>query len=236
MSTSIIKKELKLPPISQAFFDEVMKKHTPEAKIKIKSDSWVNKFFSVLVRPFNPDFLNGYITTIGTTVYFPDNFLETYSDENILEVLVHENIHIMDRKKYGLFLWILIYGFPQILATLSLLALGAIFYLPMLWCLLFLLFLLPFPAPGRYHGEITAYKTSILLARKMRNATDFELTNERNMIITQLSKSFYYFTWPFPKMIERDLLDQTFMIEPRYSEITDFLKIHGLMAQMPISK
>jgi len=47
-------------------------------------------------------------------------------------------------------------------------------------------------------------------------------------IVGQFTGGSYYFAWPFPGMIMQNLKNENFMLEPRYQEITNFLKNHGL--------
>lgn len=214
--------------LSETFMQEVTRKHAPDAVIRNKSESWLNKAIAFVVKPFNPNFLDGYITTLGTTIWISDSFMPELDNLNGLEVITHETQHIIDYNA-NRFLFVLSYGFPQILALLSILALGA-FWSP--WMALWLLclgFAAPFPSPGRYKAELAGYRTSVLFRRKVYKQTDEQIQDLYDQVEEQLSKKWYYFTWPFPAQIRADLQDESFMKEPRYQEITKFLVDHKLI-------
>lgn len=123
------------------------------------------------------------------------------------------------------YLYNFLYMFPQSLAPMALLALGAFWHTNMLWCLLFLLCLAPIPAPFRYWFELRAYRTSIVFARKMYRLNNAQMEKVYDWVVMQLSTSLYYFTWPFPKMIRRHLMDESFMSKPEYKEIVKWIAI-----------
>ena len=75
-------------------------------------------------------------------------------------------------------------------------------------CLLFLLCLAPIPAPFRYLKELEAFRVSILFARHVYSSNKEMLEWIKERIVTNLSKSDYYFTWPFPNMILKHLDDE----------------------------
>src|SRR5574337_971831 len=117
---------LQIPDKVQKFLNEVTRVHAPDATIRPKTESWLLKAVAWLVKPFNPTFMDQYITTIGTTIWVPDNFFETIDEAGALEVVSHETQHIIDLKKWGWIVFGGLYLFPQILAILALLSLGAI--------------------------------------------------------------------------------------------------------------
>jgi hypothetical protein len=219
---------INLPEIVKKYIDEVGQKYSKkEIKLVLKSKSKLMKligwFFSVT--KINPKFLSNYYTTLGSTIYIPDKALSANLFD-LLGVIIHECIHIKDHSKYGM-LFVISYLFPQILAVFSLFSLLAIWFSKFwLLCLLFLLFLTPLPAWFRYVWEIRAYRTNLLL---FLNENDEIKEQIRNWIISQLSKQYYYFTWPFPKFIDNDLKDMSFVNDPEYIEIQDFLKKYNLI-------
>lgn len=231
MSTQMIQ----LPPLAQAFMTEVAQKHHPKAQVVKKSESKLMKTINWVVKRFNPEFMD-YITTIGATIYVPDDFVERNDETQVVEILAHETQHIIDYVASPV-LFTLSYLFPQVLALLSVLALGAIFNTWMLLWLIALVFLAPIPSPGRYKTELRGYRTSILFARHRTvfdgyryariGYSDQEMMQLHKWISDQMTTASYYFAWPFPKQIEKDLEDEGFMMEPRYQEITKFLQAHG---------
>jgi hypothetical protein len=231
-----MEKTLSLPPLAQAFMDEVAKQHHPQARVVDKSSSWLMKAIDLVVGRFNHEFMDSYITTIGSTIYVPSHFLTQNSDVQIVEILAHETQHIIDYAASPV-LFTLGYLFPQVLALLSIFAVFAVLNPWMLLCLLFLVFLAPCPSYGRYKAELNGYRTSILLARNRPTTdnyrtvtfgfTDDEMVQLRTWISKQMTTANYYFAWPFPSWIERDLKDEGFMMEPRYQEIIKFLQRHN---------
>lgn len=228
--------KLQLPPLAEAFMLEVAQKHHPKAIVAKKSESKLMKAINLVVGKFNPEFSDRFITTIGATIYVPDDFLETNDDTQVVEVLAHETQHIIDYAASPA-KFVLGYLFPQVLALLSLLALGAFFNTWMLLWLIALVFLAPIPSPGRYKAEINGYRVSILFARNRVvfdgyrltrvGYSDAEMAQLHKWISNQMTSANYYFAWPFPKQIEKDLTDEGFMIEPRYQEIVKFLQGHN---------
>lgn len=217
---------LVLPPLVQAFVTEVSQKHNSKVKVLRKSESLLMRLLGFILKPFNPTFMEQYITTIGTTIYIPDAFLIFISPTKFLEVIAHETQHIIDYTKNKP-LFVLGYLFPQGLAAFAFLSVFAFFSPWMLLCLLFLLFLAPIPAPWRYQFELNGYRASILIARKMYNYTDEQMEQLYQRISNQLTTSYYYFTFPFPSKIIKDLKDESFMAEPRYMDTISFLEKHG---------
>lgn len=217
---------LQLPAIVSSFFEEVTKVHAPEAKIVKKQDSFLMKLIGFILKPVNSRFMESYITTIGTTIYVPDRFFLSSEEDRSLAVLAHETQHIIDYKKNPV-LFILGYLFPQNLALLSLLSVFAFLNPFMLLFLLSLFFLAPIPAPFRYYLELKGYRISILFGRVVHHYTPSEMQQTRDWIKNEMTSGNYYYTWPFPGMIERNLQDESFILEPRYKEVLDFLKKHN---------
>jgi hypothetical protein len=195
--------------------------------VKPKSSSKLMRAIGWLfsVTKISPQFMERYYTTIGRTVYVPDNLLINPDVKNLIRVLTHESIHIMDSDRLSDPLFKILYLFPQSLASLALLSLLAPLSIKFLWCLLFLLCLAPIPAPFRYWFELRAYRTSILFARKEDNLKDEEMLPIYEWITKQLSTNLYYFTWPFPSMIMRNLKDESFLGEKEYEDIIKDISI-----------
>ena len=124
-------------------------------KVIVKDESWLMRTANVVVRIFNPRFMQDYATAIPFLgrVYIPSSW---YADD-YWRVLAHEGVHLQQGKIEGQLAFSLKYMFPQVLSLLALGAIGAIWFFPMLLCLLFLLFLAPLPAPWRVKYEREAY-------------------------------------------------------------------------------
>lgn len=134
-------------------------------RVKSKSESRLMRFLGTLLF-FNPSFMRDYTTTIGSTVYFPDGFVDR-DPGAAWGVLAHEGKHIEQSKRIGPIRFSLGYLFP---APLALLAFGA-FWSP--WFLLALIFLAPLPAPWRVKWEREAYLvTAVCDAARGWNITE----------------------------------------------------------------
>jgi hypothetical protein len=206
-----------MQPLTEKFFNEVSLKIDPKAKIITKDKTLFMRFLTWFFTKtrINPAFPS-YYTTIGSTINAPSNYTEL-DDVNVLEVIMHETIHMKDSKKWGL-LFSLSYLFPQILGVFALLA----FLSP--WFLLFLLFLAPIPAYFRYYWEKRAFRISIVFARKVFKYTDEQVKlYTHSFIVNNLSERYYYWAMPFKSVIYKDLADESFMQDPFYKEFIDFV-------------
>ena len=180
------------------------------------------------VSRIGPTFMTSFYTTIGSTVYVPDIAFTT-NPVNLLETIMHECLHAADNKKWlGIFPFT--YLFPQVLGVLALLALLAplLGTMWLLW-LLALVCLAPIPAPGRYHWELRAYRTSVLIGRKVNLLSDEQMNTIYDWVGDNLSTRFYYFAWPWKQSIVKDLKDERFMSEPEYQRMLEFLKKEQLV-------
>jgi hypothetical protein len=198
-----------------------------DMKILPKSSSKLMKAIGWLfgVTKISPEFMTQYITIIGNTVYYPDQKLENPDSESMVRVIAHETMHVADSKRFSKPLFSFLYLFPQSLAVLSLLSFLAFWKLSFLWCLLFLLCLAPIPAPFRYLFELRAYRVNLLFARKADNLTDEQMISYYEWVEKQLCTSLYYWTWPFPSVVRKHLMDQsTFEVEI-YKKISNWIII-----------
>jgi hypothetical protein len=224
---------MELPKDVATFIDTVRKDYgqiiiQPKNSSKLmKTIGWLFK-----VTKISPDFMTRYITTIGHTVYFPDEILSNPDSESMLRVVVHETIHVNDTKSFSKPLFGFLYLFPQSLAPLALLSLLAFWKLSFIWCLLFLVCLLPIPAPFRYWFELRAYRTSILFARKDEKLTDEQMIPTYEWIEKQLCTNLYYWTWPFPSMVRKHLKDESWMGTNIYKKISSWLAIRRIVRKI----
>lgn len=215
---------------AKLYISEVGSKYSKNIKFRPKSESKLLKIVSPLATVFNKNFTNGYITTIGDTIWYPDGWLERIDVKNLLQVIAHECIHIKQKSEQTQLVHNFLYLFPQSVAIFSLLSLLAIpFGSAWLWCLLFLLCLAPLPAPFRYMKELEAYRVKFLFIKHVHNNEQFLLEFAKEVIIENMSKSNYYFTWPFTKCIIKDLNDETKLNKEQYKEIVKFLERYNLL-------
>lgn len=169
--------------------------------IKYKEDSTFMKVLGFFSRPFNPKFMTDFTTTVGTTMYVPKNdFL--YVQNDYIEIVAHELVHMRENKKQGMVLYFLRYFFPQIFSLFSFVAIGAIWSPWFLLALLFLLFLAPMPAPGRREIELEGYTMSLCV----RYWQTMQLLEADFAGVTrEFTGPAYYFMWPWGEDVMRDL-------------------------------
>lgn len=72
------------------------------ARLMSKKNSTLMHVCAFLLRPFNPDFMSAYWTTIGRTIYYPTGVTHPILHSITIE---HELVHIRQWRKYGLWLW-----------------------------------------------------------------------------------------------------------------------------------
>jgi len=219
-----------IPKVVEKFLNEITKKYDPNIKIGFKSDSWLMKVIAFVVKPFSPTFMTDYVTVLGSTIWCPDTYFQTQSETTTLKVVTHETQHLIDKKKFGSFLFTLLYGCPQILALLSVFSLGGLVFQNAQWLLwlLWLVFLAPIPAYTRYRLELNGYRTFYIFANYVDHSNGKELAELDSWTTDQLAGKWYYFTWPFPKFIKKDIQDTNFMTEPRYKELIDWLETNKI--------
>ena len=78
---------------------DTIQKHVPGFKIAFKDKSAFMKLLGVLTYPFNQSFMEGFITTIGTTVYFPSSKSLEGRGEGAAATIAHEFVHIWDSER-----------------------------------------------------------------------------------------------------------------------------------------
>jgi hypothetical protein len=90
--------------MSKQLFDKVAEsivKDHPSFKIRYKNESRLMRLLAVLAYPFNESFADGYITTLGSTVYFPSREDVEQSYGHSADTLAHEGVHIFDAQRHG---------------------------------------------------------------------------------------------------------------------------------------
>jgi hypothetical protein len=186
--------------------------------VKVKQDIWWMWVLKYILF-FTPGFMTRYISTIGKTVYFPQELLE--DDWNFVLVMPHELRHAKDFEKYTFVGMGLGYLFPQILSLFAFLA----FY--HLGFLAFLVFLFPIPSYGRAFFEARAFGVTLLTRRILWSG---ETPSIREDIPPYIMKAFtgsaYYWMWPFTESVERWLREQEVeqQDDPWVKEMLDCLR------------
>lgn len=203
-------------------------KEIPGFNIQFKEKSLLMKalYYCGFVWLFNPKFLTSYWTTLGKTVYAPTEAGFFANPEGSVDILAHELVHMVDRKKNGFLRHDVRYAVPQAFALLSLLSIGAIWNLWALTFLVFLLALLPLPSPGRKDIEMRGYTmTMAVFYWRYVQDPDFD------WYATQFSGPAYYFMWPFHANVVKELKARfstvksgSVLLDPTFRAVYDIIK------------
>jgi len=207
------------------YLELVKENHKVEVKVKNKKHSKLLKILRPILELFNKDYWNGYITTLGNTIWVPPHWNEETDTKSQLDIIAHEVMHVLQSQKLTSPVFRFLYLFPQSLSGLALLSFLAIpFGASWLLCLLFLLVLAPIPAPFRYMFELEAYRVRLVFYEHAWRTSQAQKQEAKDKIINNLSKADYYFTWPFPKTIQKHLDKKEKLKNKKYDEIKKFLK------------
>jgi len=161
----------------------------PGFAIERKDESLLMKILSCFLF-FNEKFMSRYATMVYPKVYVPKWWGKNKRTAHPeLSIMTHEYMHLLDRKRMG-WLFNIMYLSPQIF---SLLALGAFWNR---WFLFALLFLLPWPSPGRAWLEYRGYRMTMAFQYwTKRTKCDID------WIVNQFTGASYYFMFPFREFL-----------------------------------
>jgi hypothetical protein len=178
--------------------------HIPGFSIKYKNTSWLMKALGVLIWLFNRRFMTDYVTTLRWTVYFPSPGFITKNPDLSAQILMHEFVHLWDRKQEGI-AFSLLYALPQGLVVFPLLALlGAGWFIPwwgnLILGLLAILCLMPWPARWRMTHELRGYTMNLAYAYWMWG-TNMDTLDE--FLVKQFTGWGYYKMWDFGGDIQK---------------------------------
>jgi hypothetical protein len=137
-----------------------------------KDKSRLNKLFAFFLKPFNPTYMANMVTTLGSTIYWPEERWEDSEPYRRFGTQAHEVKHVLDSRKYW-YLYFWSYLVPQLLALPLFLAVLAFWNPAWLLCLAFALFLIPGITGDspRAHWELRAYKIShVVLSLRVGHA------------------------------------------------------------------
>lgn len=210
-------------------------KQVPDFKVKFKDESWLMKLIGKVLF-FNKGFMNSFVTTLGSTVYFPTRSrLEKSTSNHHLVTLSHEYMHARDAQRMNPILFGFLYGVPQIF---SLLALLLCFYKVWLGLLLFAIFLAPLPAYYRMKMERRGYATSLFALHELQKENNLSHEACRDILLfkaKEYNKHFtgsnYYWMWPFgtekylQQVVEKVLQDRLIEEDEVYQEVRKALKL-----------
>lgn len=105
-------------------FEDSLREKVPNLKIKFKDESLLMRAIAMAIGPFNPQFATSFITTIGSTIYFPSKVAYEANPSGSTQTIAHEFVHIWDSQQDPLFK--LKYLFPQSLALVPLVVYGVL--------------------------------------------------------------------------------------------------------------
>jgi len=167
------------------------------ASVHYKQESLLMKVIAAILF-FNKRFMTSYTTTIGRRIYFCRRYSSDVEFFRGTRTLAHELVHVEDYNTKPI-RFTLSYLFPQILAVFSLVAVGAIWHFSLLWFLVFLVALLPFPAYWRMKAEVRGYTMTMAVDWWMgyRNDINYE------SFFSTFTGAGYYFMWPLKSSLRR---------------------------------
>jgi len=207
-----------------------MQQLAPGMKIVIKHESRLMRFLNVILF-FTPDFMTRYCTTVGSTIYVPEAWLEQHP-YRLLPVLAHETQHIWDHRRYHV-AYLLGYFVPQLLALGSLLAVLAVWFSNYwLWALTCLVFLAPLPAPGRMLIERRGYLMSLAVEYWMGAADPMK----NGWPVSAFVTAGYYFMWPFKKSLDRWFREELKKIQDGHRPTPVFEEVHSFLLGKNLAK
>lgn len=210
------------------FWQTVVLKHVPNAKIAFKSQSKLMRFLSHIVSLYSPGFMSHVTTVLGNTIYFPTKeFLESnYS--GCLKIVTHEFVHLYERKRDRPGIFELRYLFPQVLVVLSLFSFLSFISL---WFLLFALFLVAIvpgiPAPFRTQYELAGYTMNLYYAYRGVPPNEI-IAQEAFEIAGIFTGSWYYYMARDRQLVKSMLVDRYERFpesHPAFVEVKQWLKI-----------
>lgn len=174
---------------------QAAQKHFPDLQIKYKDQSWLMKTLGKLLF-FNKSFMTSYTTTVGSTVYFPNESFIKVRPISASVVLLHELVHVKDGMKLTKPLFGFLYLSPQILTLLCI----PLFLIT--WKLavpLMLLFASPVPSFFRMLFERRAYMTSLYAMEALGKKLKFDpkLDSQKEFFLKQFKGGTYYYMWIF---------------------------------------
>lgn len=120
-------------------------------------------------------YLSHYVTTLGHTIYVPDDF-ERWPPDHAWEVLRHELVHVAQFERYGWIGMILLYGLLPLPAGL---------------------------AYGRARLEWEAYRETLRAVAEIEGMEAARDPALHAQIIARFTGPDYGWMWPFPRTVQR---------------------------------
>lgn len=203
--------------ITKARFENaiaLVKEHIPALEILYKDTSWLMKVLGFLSRPFNKEFMTRYTTTFRHRVYYPSPKYISDSYERALEILMHEFVHLWDRKQMGDVAYALGYMFPQWLALIPLVLTAMLpWFISPAWLVILVGLVLsavplcPWPAPFRTKIELRGYVTNMAFHFWLNH--DDDMIDDSKWITSQFTGWGYYRMAPNKRKTLDKLMEYT---------------------------
>jgi hypothetical protein len=202
---------------------QLVKQTIPGFEIRYKNEAWSSKVIAALVWLFNRDYLTRYTTTRYPRVYFPSKKFVSDSPTTAFKILMHEFVHLWDRKTQGWFRFTIGYAFPQILAVVFLLILVGALVAPtpgpaawIKWLSVgigavgFFVSVLPLPASWRTRAELRGYAMNLAV-----NFWRYGSINNSTLewIVEHFTGWPYFKMWPYENDARRRLVNLKLAIE-----------------------
>lgn len=156
-----------------------LKREFPSLRVVHKSDSAWAKILGTLVKiaTFGGQsaFVSSYVTTLGCTIYVPDNW-DVRSDDDRYIVMRHEAVHLRQFRRYTF-------------AGMTFLYLIPIFPLGL--------------AAGRAWIEWEAYRETFRAVFEVQGYSAAASSEFRERVVKQFVGGAYGWMWPFPAAVDR---------------------------------
>lgn len=120
-------------------------------------------------------YLSHYVTTLGHTIYVPDDF-DSWHPDHAYEVLLHELVHVAQFERWSFVGMLLVYGFFPLPAGLA-------------W--------------GRARLEWEAYRETLRAVAEVEGLAAARSPGLHAQIIRRFTGPDYGWMWPFPRMVQR---------------------------------
>lgn len=119
-------------------------------------------------------YLSHYVTTLGHTIYVPDDF-DAWHPDHAWQVLRHELVHVRQFERYGWLGMIFVYGFFPLPAFLA-------------W--------------GRARLEWEAYRETLRAVAESEGLTAARSPALKRQIVSRFTGPDYGWMWPFPGAVQ----------------------------------
>jgi len=134
----------------------------PGFEVRFKAEDPGQKMLAIFLKPFVPDYLTRFTTTLYPRVYFPTRSYVEDHPGLAWKTLAHELVHLEDTQRRPI-VFPLSYLLPQVFAAVALLAVLAPWFPLTWWALAALFAALPWPSPWRTHWELRGYAMDLAI-------------------------------------------------------------------------